>query len=76
MLVVTQRSECGASLLTPVSNYLERRCYPGNSLLIGLTCNRFSFTASGAEYVQANCDRQGDVLTCSSLLLWLGTKTV
>ncbi|KAJ8131733.1 hypothetical protein O1611_g1889 [Lasiodiplodia mahajangana] len=35
-----------------------------------------SFNASGVGFIQATCNRQGDTLTCSSLPLWLGTKTV
>ncbi|KAI3319777.1 hypothetical protein HD806DRAFT_249653 [Xylariaceae sp. AK1471] len=35
-----------------------------------------SFDASGVGFVQATCDRQGDMLTCTSLPLWIGTKTV
>ncbi|KAI0903329.1 hypothetical protein F4823DRAFT_299681 [Ustulina deusta] len=35
-----------------------------------------SFGASGVGFVQATCNRQGDMLSCSSLPLWIGTKTV
>ncbi|KAI0813602.1 hypothetical protein GGR55DRAFT_635045 [Xylaria sp. FL0064] len=35
-----------------------------------------SFDTSGVGFVQATCNRQGDMLTCSSLPLWIGTKTV
>ncbi|KAI8946150.1 hypothetical protein F4801DRAFT_79975 [Xylaria longipes] len=35
-----------------------------------------SFDASGAGFVQATCNRQGDMLSCSSLPFWIGTKTV
>ncbi|KAI0206572.1 hypothetical protein F4808DRAFT_466587 [Astrocystis sublimbata] len=34
-----------------------------------------SFNTSGVSFVQATCNRVGDVLTCSSLPLWIGTKT-
>ncbi|KAI0547728.1 hypothetical protein F4679DRAFT_355517 [Xylaria curta] len=34
-----------------------------------------SFDASGVGFVQATCNRQGDMLTCSSLPFWIGTKT-
>ncbi|KAI1147924.1 hypothetical protein F4825DRAFT_124451 [Nemania diffusa] len=35
-----------------------------------------SFDASGVGFIQATCSRQGDTLSCSSLPLWIGTKTV
>ncbi|KAI0402268.1 hypothetical protein F4802DRAFT_576522 [Xylaria palmicola] len=35
-----------------------------------------SFNATGVGFVQATCNRQGDMLSCSSLPLWIGTKTV
>ncbi|KAI0432747.1 hypothetical protein F5Y09DRAFT_353053 [Xylaria sp. FL1042] len=35
-----------------------------------------SFDASGVGFVQATCNRQGDMLICSSLPVWIGTKTV
>ncbi|KAJ2992200.1 hypothetical protein NUW58_g2244 [Xylaria curta] len=35
-----------------------------------------SFDASGVGFVQATCSRQGDMLTCTSLPLWIGTKIV
>ncbi|KAI0864800.1 hypothetical protein F4860DRAFT_380741 [Xylaria cubensis] len=35
-----------------------------------------SFDASGVGFVQATCNREGDMLTCSSLPFWIGTKTV
>ncbi|KAI1742799.1 hypothetical protein F4680DRAFT_463765 [Xylaria scruposa] len=34
-----------------------------------------SFDTSGVGFVQATCNRQGDMLTCSSLPFWIGTKT-
>ncbi|KAI1300608.1 hypothetical protein F5Y03DRAFT_397085 [Xylaria venustula] len=35
-----------------------------------------AFNVSGVGFVQATCSRQSDMLTCSSLPLWIGTKTV
>ncbi|KAI0542553.1 hypothetical protein GGR58DRAFT_497098 [Xylaria digitata] len=35
-----------------------------------------SFDASGVAFIQATCSREDDILTCSSLPLWIGTKTV
>ncbi|KAI1424332.1 hypothetical protein F5Y12DRAFT_715478 [Xylaria sp. FL1777] len=35
-----------------------------------------SFDVSGDGFVQATCNRQGNMLICSSLPLWIGTKTV
>ncbi|KAI1077114.1 hypothetical protein F5B20DRAFT_553234 [Whalleya microplaca] len=35
-----------------------------------------SFDAVGVGYVQATCSREGNLLTCTSDPLWVGTKTV
>ncbi|KAI5863553.1 hypothetical protein GGS23DRAFT_539438 [Durotheca rogersii] len=34
-----------------------------------------SFDAVGVAYVQGSCSREGDLLTCTSLPLWIGTQT-
>ncbi|KAI0388313.1 hypothetical protein F5Y17DRAFT_475263 [Xylariaceae sp. FL0594] len=35
-----------------------------------------SFGVTGVGFVQATCDRQGEILTCTSLPFWIGTKPV
>ncbi|KAI1169703.1 hypothetical protein F4777DRAFT_572179 [Nemania sp. FL0916] len=35
-----------------------------------------SFDVSGVGFVQATCSRAGEVLTCNSTPLWIGTETV
>ncbi|KAI1799430.1 hypothetical protein F4811DRAFT_106598 [Daldinia bambusicola] len=34
-----------------------------------------SFEVAGIGYVQATCSREGNFLTCTSTLLWIGTET-
>ncbi|KAG8156359.1 hypothetical protein KVR01_013811 [Diaporthe batatas] len=38
-------------------------------------CDGASFDAVGVGYVQATCDRHGDLLTCTTGPIWIGTKT-
>ncbi|POS74152.1 hypothetical protein DHEL01_v207450 [Diaporthe helianthi] len=39
-------------------------------------CDGSSFDAVGVGYVQATCDRRGDLLTCTTGPIWIGTKTL
>lgn len=76
MLVVTQRWECGAEYASLAINNIRQRSCLCVCLLTTTSYNRSSFVASGDGFIQATCSRQGDMLTCSSYPLWIGTKTV
>ncbi|KAK2603300.1 hypothetical protein N8I77_009766 [Diaporthe amygdali] len=39
-------------------------------------CGEVSLDAVGVGYVQATCDRQSDLLTCTTGPIWIGTKTL